>query len=332
VKRPFRPTPRRPANSACNRIDQSDDDDGDDDDDEKQEDGVKKRKKRRGAMPDRYLLYSAAVQSVDADLAFFQRIHRKKNGRPFELLREDFCGTALLASEWVRRARSHRAWGVDLDRATLAWSRKHYGPRLGPAADRLQLVRADVSSVRTPKVQVIAALNFSYWVFKKRESLRHYFRQAWKSLRPGGIFFLDALGGTEAMSENSEKRIVPASKGFEGSRLPAFTYVWEQAVFNPIDHAFVCHIHFKLRDGRQIKRAFTYDWRLWTLPELQELLSEAGFESVEMHFEGWDDKLDEPDGHFRRRSYFENQAGWVAYVVGFKGGRKKEGPRKAARP
>jgi hypothetical protein len=32
--------------------------------------------------------------------------------------------------------------------------------------------------------------------------------------------------------------------------------------------------------------------------------------------EGWDDEADEADGIFRRKTYFENQAGWVAYVVG----------------
>lgn len=271
-------------------------------------------------VPDRHLLYSAAVQSVEADLGFFQSIYRKTNGKPLHWLREDFCGTALLASEWVRQRPDHRAWGVDKDRAALSWSRKRYGPRLGQAAQRLHLVRGDVSDICDPKVQVIAALNFSYCVFKTRDSLGHYFRQVRRSLQPGGIFFLDALGGTEAMCENTERRRVAASKGFDGSRVPAFTYLWEQACFNPIDHHFLCHIHFKLRGGRQLRRAFSYDWRLWMLPELQELMLEAGFASVEMHFEGWDEKHDEPDGNFRRRSYFENQAGWVAYVIGLKGG------------
>jgi hypothetical protein len=40
-------------------------------------------------------------------------------------LKEDFCGTALLASEWVEWRRDNTALGVDLDAATLAWGREH---------------------------------------------------------------------------------------------------------------------------------------------------------------------------------------------------------------
>jgi len=77
----------------------------------------------------------------------------------------------------------------------------------------------------------------------------------------------------------------------------------------------VCHINFKLRDGTRMKKAFTYDWRLWTLPEMRELLLDAGFLSADVYVEGWDDEEDESDGIFRKRKYFENQEGWVAYVV-----------------
>lgn len=29
-----------------------------------------------------------------------------------------------------------------------------------------------------------------------------------------------------------------------------------------------------------LRRAFRYDWRLWTIPELAEMLEEAGFDSM----------------------------------------------------
>ncbi len=48
---------------------------------------------------------------------------------------------------------------------------------------------------------------------------------------------------------------------------------------------------------------------------MRELLLEAGFVSTDVYVEGWDDDDDESDGVFRKRSYFENQEGWVAYVV-----------------
>ncbi len=43
------------------------------------------------------------------------------------------------------------------------------------------------------------------------------------------------------------------------------------------DAETLCHIDFKFEDGSVQKRAFSYDWRLWILPEIREVLAEAGF-------------------------------------------------------
>ena len=69
-------------------------------------------------------------------------------GRRPVLLREDFCGTAQAACEWVATNRRHRAIAVDVDREVLDWSRKHHVRKLKPGArKRLELVRADVREV-----------------------------------------------------------------------------------------------------------------------------------------------------------------------------------------
>lgn len=278
----------------------------------------KKKKKKHTEIPDKHTLYSAAVQSVDADLDFFRRIYRRTRGRPFRTLREDFCGTAMLACEWVRRHRDHRAWGVDLHRPTLDFGIRRYVSRLGRAAERLELRCQNVLETDVPPVDVVAALNFSYCVFKQRALLLDYFRKVHASLLPEGILFLDIFGGTEAVCENVEKRKIDACRSFDGTKVPAFTYVWEQARYNPVDNNILCYIHFKLRNGVKIRRAFRYDWRLWTIPELREILEEAGFESSEVYVEGWEEDGEDTDGIFRRRTRFENQVGWVAYVVGYK--------------
>jgi SAM-dependent methyltransferase len=276
----------------------------------------KKGKVAKKPFRDRHYLYTAAVQSVEADLDFFNKVYRARRGKRFHRLREDFCGTAVLAHEFVRRHRENQAWGVDLDEATLDWGAQHYGPRIGAAAERLHLMKANVLEIGRPTVDVVNALNFSYSVFKERRELLRYFRKVRRSLRPGGIFFIDSWGGFDVMCEDTESRKIPTEKAFDGTRVPGFRYIWEQARFNPVDHQIVCHIHFKLKDGTKLKRAFTYDWRLWTLPELQELMREAGFASTEVHIEGWDDDEEDTDGIFRKKSYFENQSGWVAYVIG----------------
>ena len=265
---------------------------------------------------DRHVLYEAAVQGVEYDLDVFERIYRRHHTHSFSWLREDFCGTAALAEAWVRRRRANRAWGVDLDRPTLDWAVAHRLPRMRAAAERLTLVCRDVRHGTRPRVDVVCALNFSYWVFRQRGDLLDYFRTARRSLRPGGLLIVNAFGGTDTMKTLVETRRIAISTSVDGDTVPAFTYVWEHVSFNPIDHGLVCHIHFRFRDGRQLKRAFTYDWRLWTLPEIQDVMREAGFRDTEVYIEGWDDKRNKPDDTYRLRRRFENQEGWLAMVVG----------------
>jgi len=266
---------------------------------------------------DRHVLYEASVQGVYYDLDFFERVYRHLRGRTFRLLREDFCGTASLAAAWALRRPANLAWGVDLDPAVLAWAKRHRLARLRPeVARRVVLQRADVRDVTRPRVDVVAALNFSYWVFKQRDELLDYFRTVRRSLRPRGLFFTAVFGGTESMGTLIEKRRIAASRAVDGSHVPAFGYQWEHARFNPVDHHLLCHIHFRLWDGTWMRKAFSYDWRLWTPPELREVMAEAGFRSSTVYVEGWNDKENKPDGHYRLKRDFDNQEGWLAYVVG----------------
>jgi SAM-dependent methyltransferase len=264
---------------------------------------------------DRHVLYEASVQSADYDLDFFERVYRRHHGRSFRRFREDFCGTAMLSCAWALRRPENESWGVDLDAPTLAWAKREHLARMHGAARRVTLVRADVREVTRPKVDLVTAMNFSYWIFRERDELRNYFRAVRRSLKRGGLFVANIYGGSGAMEPLTEKRRIAASQGPDGLRIPGFTYVWEQASFNPIDHRLKCHIHFKLSDGRMLKRAFSYDWRMWTLPEVRETLHEAGFAATEVYVEGWNHTLHEPDQHYRRRATFDNQEGWLAFVV-----------------
>ena len=275
-----------------------------------------RRKRPRGLSRDPYALYEAAVQAADYDIGFMERAYRARRGRGFRLLREDFCATALLAAHWVVRRPQNRAWGVDLDPRPLAWCRHHRVPVLREAARRLVLMRRDVRTVTRPKVDVVAALNFSYWVFKRRPELLEYFHAVRRSLKPGGIFVANAFGGTEAMAALVEKRRIAATNAVDGTPIGPFTYLWEHASFNAIDHHIICHIHFRFPDGTKMKRAFTYDWRLWTLPEVQEAMLEAGFKATQVYVEGWDEGKNKADGVYRLRKRFPNQEGWLAYCVG----------------
>ena len=96
------------------------------------------------------------------------------------------------------------------------------------------------------------------------------------------------------------------------------TYVWDQASYNPVTGHITCHIHFDFRDGSRLPQAFTYDWRLWTLPELREVLEEAGFARSVVYWQGWDPKTGEPDGDFQPTEVADADAGWLAYIAAVK--------------
>ena len=79
-----------------------------------------------------------------------------------------------------------------------------------------------------------------------------------------------------------------------------------------------CYIHFEKPSGKRMKRAFAYDWRLWTILELREGLSEVGFVTTEVYWEGVDEESGEGDGIFTLEENAENTESWIAYVVGVK--------------
>ena len=266
--------------------------------------------------PDRHALYEVAVQGPDWDLDFMERAFRRANdGREPRLFREDFCSTAALATAWAQRGADRRAWAVDLDPEPLAWARQHRLPFVRDVAKRVTLVRADVRTRARPAVDVTCALNFSYWVFKRRDDLLAYFRAARAGLRPGGVLVLNAFGGTRGERPLIERTRKGGSNAPDGTPTPPFTYVWQQVRVNAVTRELLACIHFELRDGRRMPRAFVYDWRMWTLPELREALEEAGFRHVDVWTEGWDAKHRTHDGRLQRRVKLENDDCWIAYVA-----------------
>lgn len=266
------------------------------------------RSKTLAANSDKHLLYEKSVQDADSELDFIEATFREIRGRAPRLLREDFCGTASVATEWVRRHRSNHAIGVDLDPTVLDWGRQHHGRRLtATERQRLKLIEGDVLRVATPGQDAILAMNFSYWIFKTRPQLVAYFKAVRQRLCPDGIFFLDCYGGYDAFRVLRERR-----------PLGNFTYVWNQASYNPINGDYRCHIHFRFKDGSKLDQAFTYDWRLWTLPELRDILVDAGFSRSMVYWQGWDENEQEGDGDFMPVEIADPDAGWIAYVVALK--------------
>ena len=264
------------------------------------------RRKKRARRADKFELYEKAVQEPEADIRLIERIFRNHYGRSPRRLREDFCGTAILACRWVEEHRDNRAWGIDLDSTTLRRGRDRNVAALTPEQSaRVKLIEGNVLDVGHEKVDVTAAFNFSYFVFTTRADLREYFEKARATLVDEGILILDAYGGADAQRTGEERRPVGG-----------FHYIWDQHEFDPIQNRVVNFIHFIFPDGSKLRRAFRYDWRLWSLPEIREVLVEAGFSTTEVYWEGTNHETGEGNDVFTRREHAPDDPAWVAYIVG----------------
>jgi hypothetical protein len=109
----------------------------------------------------------------------------------------------------------------------------------------------------------------------------------------------------------------------ERTRHSGFTYLWEQDQYDPIGNFARFHIHFKFHDRGGIRKAFTYEWRLWTIPEIRELLIEAGFRHVDIYWEGIDRRSGYGNSIFRKCTRATNSPGWIAFFVA------SDGPKRA---
>ena len=66
-----------------------------------------------------------------------------------------------------------------------------------------------------------------------------------------------------------------------------------------------------------MRKAFTYDWRMYTLPEIKDILIDAGFSDVIIYWQGWDEDGD-GDGDFYKAKNADADAGWICYLAAIK--------------
>ena len=93
---------------------------------------------------------------------------------------------------------------------------------------RVRLLSQDVRKKNRPAVDVLAAQNFSFWIFKTRQEVIDYFKMARSNLNSNGIMVMDMMGGGDCYEEElvDKRTIVKGKRGFK--------YEWKQASFNPI--------------------------------------------------------------------------------------------------
>lgn len=259
----------------------------------------------------KYDFYERSVQTPDQHAEQYEGMYREIKSRDARVLREDFCGTFRVSCEWIRRHSENQAIGLDLDPEPLTYGRKNHLPTLSPDQKRrLKILQQNVLSVTPTPADLIVAANFSFFIFKERKVLRNYFEYCRKSLNRDGIVILELSGGPGMIEPMQEK--VPIYE----NKKRIFTYIWHQKKFDPITHDAEYAIHFKLPSGKRIENAFTYDWRLWTIPEVRELLLEAGFDDVVVYWETT--HRGRGTGEYVITQNGDNAYAWIAYVIGIK--------------
>lgn len=259
----------------------------------------------------RFDLYELCAQAPEMEARFLVAVH----GRGPVVLGEDFAGPGAVARAWLALSPDHRAVIADRDPEPLDHARTR-AEASGSIASRLELICDDVMGVGA-RADVIAAFNFAMCELHTRAQLVSYLRHTVYRLNANGIFAADLYGGRDCMAlGTTEKRI--------RTRAGDVRYTWEQREADPATGRVVNAMHFRTPDGRDLRDAFTYDWRLWSTPELRDAMREAGFRSTEVHdsyggaLDGDGNLMPLPisrDGEEPDRSD-EPDAPYVHYIVG----------------
>jgi hypothetical protein len=250
---------------------------------------------------DKYVLYQQSVQSAKADIFLFEKIFKEHYSlEKATVFREDFCGTAWLCTEWIKRNKVENiAVGIDLDSEPIEWGLKNNVSALNSAADSVFLFKenvltfdwdasllneskkhkhllerhADNDKKRIKKAHIVCAYNYSICLLHERSQLAQYFSRVRESMNPkNSIFLLDILGGSKLSSIQERTRKEPNNQ---------FIYLFEQEGYNPCTDIAEFSIHFKFNsDQSTLRKAFSFRFRKWGIREVVECLKEVGFSQV----------------------------------------------------
>ncbi len=209
---------------------------------------------------DKHDLYELCVQSPKDLVPLLRAVH----GSEPVTLGEDFSGTAALSHLWVERDGT-KAIAVDFDEEALNKRGDH---------DRVTKHQCDVHEISDP-CDVLFVGNFSIGYLHTRDELVAYLTHAKSRLNPGGVFICDTYGGDTAYTLGGVHRAHP----MPGGKLCRYT--WEQHEADPTTGMVTNLIHFRVERAGviefELEDAFVYQWRLWSIPELRDAMSDAGF-------------------------------------------------------
>ena len=270
---------------------------------------------RRRTMADKadiHELYEISVQNVEHEVEFLQKTFQEIRGRKAYLFREDFCGTASASCEWVKQGDDYQAIGVDIEPSVLEWGRKNRLAKL-PMADqpRVSLIESDVMTAETPAPDLLAAFNFSYFIFRTRDELRAYFKKSYDALKDDGVFFIDMFGGPEAQEETKEKT---KHKGIHLRLAPGEISSGDQ--LHPLPHPFQVS-----RMAQESRRRLPTNGDSGQPRSFARSSPRPAFKKATLYWEG-EDEDGEGNGEFTPDEKGEADLAWIAYIVAEKVGKK----------
>lgn len=261
----------------------------------------------------RYDLYELVVQIPSIQARFLRAIH---GGAP-RVLAEDFSGPASIARAWLELDADHHAIANDRDPEPLEHAKLRAQEQLEDGIARFTLRTTDVMAAGD-HADIIAAFNFAACELHERAALVTYLRRALYRLNANGVFVADLYGGVDAYSPGESTQTVKTDAG-------SVKYTWEQRDADPLSGRVCNAMHFA---GPALKKemrdAFVYDWRLWSVPELRDALREAGFKKTEVYAD-YGGAMDDEGNLIVRPASWDGAVGqlgdqleenWVVYVVG----------------
>ncbi|CAM8897958.1 unnamed protein product [Rhodiola kirilowii] len=285
-------------------------------------------------LPSKFSLYQQSVQSPKGDISYLLKFFLMYVGGRVPLhFQEDFCGTALLSTEWIRNDTRRTAIGLDLDLEALEWCLENNVSKIG--SDGYSRISLFHGNVLQPGESVLLKCRIRELMSDiKLQSLQD-------DAKPDSVDSSIQMNSNMATDEKFQKNslLLPARDIIcafnysccclhkRGELVTYFRhYIWEQEEFDIVQRKTRISLHFHLKkQQKKIRHAFSYSWRLWSLPEIKDCMEEAGFQSVHFWMRQMPDtensKITEGFGVGRDLKYeevtkFEQQDAWNAYIVG----------------
>jgi len=251
-------------------------------------------------------LYLASVQDPESDVKRISNIFSNHFNKLALTLREDFSGTFTISCSWVQSDKLRSAIAIDIDQKTLQYGKDNYLKNLSSDEQKRIKVLQSSAITKTEKVDITATFNFSYCLIHKRKVLLEYLKKVHQSLNNDGMLIMDIMGGSDSEIPEIQETEINGHP-----HITPFTFEFERKDFNPISRISNYAIHFKYPDKNEINNAFKYEFRMWSITEIRDLLEEAGYSKSIIYFE-------DDNGEYYQSEVEENTISWNAFIVGLK--------------